>query len=39
MTGQVVVEAVRGVRDYQFSYFNAQILATVRLNQIQNIFS
>jgi predicted nucleic acid-binding protein len=39
MTGQIVLEAVRGVRDYQFSYYDAQIWAIARLNQIQVIFS
>jgi len=39
MTGQIVLEAVRGVRDYQFSYYDAQIWAAARLNQIPVIFS
>jgi predicted nucleic acid-binding protein len=39
MTGQVVLEAVRGVRDYQFSYYDAQIWAIARLNQVQVVFS
>ena len=39
MTGQVVLEAARGVRDYQFSYYDAQIWAIARLNQIWVIFS
>lgn len=39
MTGQIVLEAVRGVRDYQFSYYDAQIWAVARLNQIPVIFS
>ena len=39
MTGQVVLEAARGVRDYQFSYYDAQIWAIARLNQIRVIFS
>jgi predicted nucleic acid-binding protein len=39
MTGQVVLEAARGVHDYQFSYYDAQIWAIARLNQIQTVFS
>jgi predicted nucleic acid-binding protein len=39
MTGQIILEAVRGVRDYQFSYYDAQIWAVARLNQVQVIFS
>jgi len=39
MTGQVVLEAARGVRDYQFSYYDAQIWAIARLYQIRVIFS
>jgi len=35
----VVLEATRGVRDHQFSYYDAQIWATARLNQIPLIFS
>lgn len=37
--GWVVLEAVRGVRDYQFSYWNAQIWATAKLNQISVVYS
>ena len=39
MTGMVVLEATRGVRDHQFSYWDAQIWATARLNQIPTVFS
>jgi predicted nucleic acid-binding protein len=39
MTGQTVLEAVRGVRDYQFSYYDSQIWAIARLSQVQVIFS
>jgi predicted nucleic acid-binding protein len=39
LTGMVVLEAVRGVQDYQFSFWDAQIWATARLNQISVIFS
>lgn len=35
----VVIEAVRGVRDHRFSYYDAQIWATALLNQIQVVFS
>ncbi len=39
LTPLVVLEAGRGVRDYQMSYYDAQIWATARLNQISVIFS
>ena len=39
LTGLIVLEAARGVRDHQFSFWDAQIWATARLNQIQVIFS
>jgi predicted nucleic acid-binding protein len=39
VTGLVVLEAARGVRDYQFSYFDAQIWSAARLNQIPVVFS
>jgi predicted nucleic acid-binding protein len=39
MTAATVLEAARGVRDYRFSYFDAQIWATARLNQIPTVFS
>jgi predicted nucleic acid-binding protein len=39
MTGQIVLEAVRGVRYYQFSYYDAQIWAIARLNQVPVIYS
>jgi predicted nucleic acid-binding protein len=35
----VVLEAVRGVRDYQLSYFDAQIWAVAKLNQVAIILS
>ena len=35
----VVLEAVRGVRDYQFSFWDAQVWAAARLNQIAAVFS
>jgi len=39
LTGLIVLEAGRGVREHQFSYFDAQIWATARLNQIPAIFT
>ncbi|MDH7577586.1 MAG: PIN domain-containing protein [Bacillota bacterium] len=39
LTGLIVLEAVRGVREHSLSYWNAQIWATARLNQISVIFS
>ncbi len=35
----IALEAVRGVRDYQFQYWDAQIWASARLNQIEEIYS
>lgn len=39
LTGMIVLEAARGVRDYQFSFWDAQVWAAARLNQIPIIFS
>jgi predicted nucleic acid-binding protein len=39
LTSEVVLEAVRGVRDHQLSYYDAQIWACARLNQIPVVFS
>jgi len=39
LTPMIILEALRGVRDYQFSYYDAQIWATARLNQTPAIFS
>jgi predicted nucleic acid-binding protein len=39
MSGMVVLEAARGVRDHQFNFWDAQIWATARLNQIPVVFS
>ncbi|MGD2048726.1 MAG: PIN domain-containing protein [Chloroflexota bacterium] len=39
LTPLIVLEAARGVRDYQMSYDDAQIWATAHLNQISVIFS
>ena len=38
-TGQTVLEAVRGVRDHQLAYWDAQIWATARLNQVPVVFT
>ena len=35
----VVLEAARGVRDHKLAYWDAQLWATARLNQIPAIFS
>ena len=39
LTGMIVLEAARGARDHQFSFWDAQIWATARLNQIPVVFS
>lgn len=39
LTAQIVLEAGRGVRDYRLAYFDAQIWATARLNQVPVVFS
>ncbi|MCX6053840.1 MAG: PIN domain-containing protein [Chloroflexi bacterium] len=39
LTSQIVLEAARGVRDYKLAYYDAQIWATARLNQVPVIFS
>jgi predicted nucleic acid-binding protein len=39
LTSQVVLEAVRGVRDYSLPYYDAQIWASARLNQVPVVFS
>lgn len=39
VTPLVVLEAARGVQDHQLSYYDAQVWATARLNQIPVIFS
>ncbi|MEA2166087.1 MAG: hypothetical protein QOK37_4214 [Thermoanaerobaculia bacterium] len=38
-TSLIVLEAGRGVREHQLGYFDAQIWATARLNQVPVIFS
>lgn len=39
ITPLIVIEAMRGVCDHQLAYWDAQIWATARLNQIPIIFS
>jgi predicted nucleic acid-binding protein len=39
ITGAIVLEAVRGVRVYRLTYWDAQIWASARLNQIPLVFS
>jgi predicted nucleic acid-binding protein len=39
MTGMVVLEAIRGVRDHQLSFWDAQIWAVAKLNQAPVVFS
>ena len=39
LTPAVVLEAVRGVRDHRLSYYDAQIWAVAKLNQVATILS
>lgn len=39
LTAPIVLEAVRGVRDSGFAYFDAQIWAAARLNQVPVVLS
>ena len=39
LTPLVVLEAGRGVRDYKLAYYDAQIWATAKLNQVPVVFS
>lgn len=39
LTPMIVFEAGRGVRDHQMSYYDAQLWASARLNQVSVIFS
>jgi predicted nucleic acid-binding protein len=39
LTGLIVLEAGRGVREHKLSYFDAQIWATARLNQVPAILT
>lgn len=34
VTSQIVIEATRGVREHQFAFWDAQIWASARLNQV-----
>ena len=39
VTSQVVLEAIRGVREYQFSFWDAQIWAAARLNHVSTVLT
>lgn len=39
VTARVVAEAIRGVREYQFSFWDAQIWAGARLHRIPTVLS
>jgi predicted nucleic acid-binding protein len=39
ITGAIVLEAIRGVRTHQMAYWDAQIWASARLNQIPVVLS
>ena len=39
LTPMVILEAMRGVKNHQLAYYDAQIWAVARLNQIPLIFS
>lgn len=39
LTPQIILEATRGTQRYQLAYYDAQIWATARLNQIPVVFS
>ena len=39
LTGLVVLEAVRGVRDHRLSYWDSLIWATAKMNQIPTVLS
>lgn len=39
VTGLIVLEAARGVREHRFSFWDAQIWAAAKLNQIPLVFS
>lgn len=39
LTPQIILEATRGVRDHQLSYYDAQIWASARLNQVPVVLS
>ncbi len=39
LTSSMILEAIRGVRDHSFSYFDAQIWAAAKLNQVPVVLS
>jgi len=39
VTRAIVIAAIRGAREYQLSYFDAQLWATAKLNQVDTIYS
>jgi predicted nucleic acid-binding protein len=39
LTPQIVLEAARGVREHRLAYYDAQLWATAKLNQLPVIFS
>ncbi|MGO8989720.1 MAG: PIN domain-containing protein [bacterium] len=39
LTPMIVMEAGRGVRDHKLSYYDAQVWATARLNQLSVVFT
>lgn len=39
LSEMIVLEAVRGVKTHSFSYWDAQVWETARLNQVQTIIS
>jgi predicted nucleic acid-binding protein len=39
LTPMIVLEAARGLRDYKLAYYDAQIWAIARLNQVNTIFT
>jgi predicted nucleic acid-binding protein len=39
VTGLIILEAARGVREHRFSFWDAQLWATAKLNQIPVVFS
>jgi len=39
VTGMVLLEAIRGVQEHHFNFWDAQIWATAKLNQVPVVFS
>ena len=39
VTSLIVIEAVRGVRSHKFSYWDSQVWAAARLNQVPAVFT